>query len=60
MVYGFSSTLSWILGYGNVPADAAAAAASGNWIPSVSDVNYRTGFCQSILVTWKGTGKNPG
>jgi hypothetical protein len=28
-------------------------------MPGVSDLDYRTGFCQSVLVTWKETGKIP-
>jgi hypothetical protein len=25
-------------------------------MPGVSDLGFRTSFCQSVLVTWKGTG----
>jgi hypothetical protein len=29
----------------------------GNLVPGVSDLDFRTNFCQSVLVTWKETGK---
>jgi hypothetical protein len=31
----------------------------GNLMPGVSDLDFRTSFCQSVLVAWKGTGKIP-
>jgi hypothetical protein len=45
---GFNIALSWIPGYGSEAADATSR---GNLIPGISDLNYRTGFCHSVLAT---------
>jgi hypothetical protein len=54
--YSCALSLSWIPGYGSKVPNSAAR---GSLVLDVSDLDCRTGFCRSVLVTRKGTGEIP-